>query len=546
MAAQQGSGAGWLRSAVEAGEIHTVRLSFADRLGGWRGKRIPAALFLVRLDQPAGFCDGMIVCDVQCGVHESTPFSNYATGYPDLHVIPDPGRIHPVGWVPGEAYVFGVPAGRDHRPLAVVQRGGGGQRAWLQRRSDGVGERGPEPGAFTVRLAVGDPYDTALASVVTKSALKETARRRGLYATFMTRPPGSHAPSLLTVRALLPDGAADCVTAQLTALAAKARPLLQPSVNAFKAGTPAVTLAGIRRRRHRAGRIQRGRPGDGGGGAAGHRRRTAGARAAEGGSRSGDSGCVVCYVGARVLRLGRAAGPQPLGDGPAGLGVRGELGGAAAHRGHAVRGRGDRLGDRPVLGRIMTAARHAARGWNDLVWIDLAGRPRVVRMAAADDVPAPEVDALAAADQATLLRWYTRQIARRAGLDATFMAKPWTDQAGNGMHVHQSVWRDGSNLFGDGAGGLSAARRQYVAGLLEQMGALALFGSPTPNAYHRRGRLLLLPHGRLLGVGEPDAGGACHHRDGYCCPGGAAGRGTRPLRALHQSRPGTRRLGKPA
>ncbi len=134
----------------------------------------------------------------------------------------------------------------------------------------------------------------------------------------------------------------------------------------------------------------------------------------------------------------------------------------------------------------MTAARHAALGWIDLVRIDLAGRPRVVRMPAADDVPAQEVDALAAADQATLLNWHTRKIARLSGLDVTFMAKPWSDQAGNGMHVHQSVWRDGSNLFGDGAGGLSAAGRQYVTGLLEHMGALAVFGSPTPNAYHRR------------------------------------------------------------
>ncbi len=95
-------------------------------------------------------------------------------------------------------------------------------------------------------------------------------------------------------------------------------------------------------------------------------------------------------------------------------------------------------------------------------------------------------DALAAADQATLLRWYLRQIARRAGLDATFMAKPWTDQAGSGMHVHQSAWRDGRNIFADGTGGLSTTGRFYVAGLLQHMAELALFGSGTPNAYHRR------------------------------------------------------------
>ncbi len=300
MAARRGAGPEWLRAAVEAGEIHTVRLSFADRLGGWRGKRIPARQFLSRLDQPVGFCDGMIVCDVQCGVHESTPFSNYSTGYPDLHVIPDLDRIHPVGWVPGEAYVFGVPADRDHRPLAVapaevlrraadrltaavgevkvgtalsgrlmrspneqapVSDAGDPDSRWSSVGAavgalSGSGvlvesvRADPEPGAFTVRLAATDPCGAALASVVTKSALKETARQHGLHATFMTRPPRSRAPSLLTVRTLMSAGsllpatlAAGSAAAQLTALAAEARALLQPSVNAFKAGTPAVTLA---------------------------------------------------------------------------------------------------------------------------------------------------------------------------------------------------------------------------------------------------------------------------------------------------------------
>ena len=250
MAAGRGAGPEWLRAAVEAGEIHTVRLSFADRLGGWRGKRIPATLFLDRLDQPMGFCDGMIVCDVQCGVHESTPFSNYFTGYPDLHVIPDPSRIHPVGWVPGEAYVFGVPSDRDHRPLAValaeVLRRAAGRLAPVigevevgtslsgrlmrspneQAPVGDAGDRdsrwssvgaavsalgrsgvrvesvsaGLEPGGFTVRLAAIDPCGAvrcgaALASIVTKSALEETARQRGLHATFMTRPPARGRPA---------------------------------------------------------------------------------------------------------------------------------------------------------------------------------------------------------------------------------------------------------------------------------------------------------------------------------------------------------------
>lgn len=94
-------------------------------------------------------------------------------------------------------------------------------------------------------------------------------------------------------------------------------------------------------------------------------------------------------------------------------------------------------------------------------------------------------EALRAADRATLLRLLVRLFARQAGVDATFMAKPWTDQAGNGMHVHQSLWRDGRNIFYEG-GRLSALGRNYAAGVLEHTVEFALFGCSTPNAYHRR------------------------------------------------------------
>ena len=93
--------------------------------------------------------------------------------------------------------------------------------------------------------------------------------------------------------------------------------------------------------------------------------------------------------------------------------------------------------------------------------------------------------ALAAADRATLMRSLVRVLARKAGMGVTFMAKPWTDEAGNGMHVHQSLWREGRNAFSEN-GGLSQLARHYAAGLLSRIREFALLGSPTPNAYHRR------------------------------------------------------------
>ncbi len=62
----------------------------------------------------------MIVCDVQCGVIEETPFTNYSTGYPDLHVTFDARDARPMGWRPREAYVFGVPCDHGGAALSVA------------------------------------------------------------------------------------------------------------------------------------------------------------------------------------------------------------------------------------------------------------------------------------------------------------------------------------------------------------------------------------------------------------------------------------------
>jgi glutamine synthetase len=93
---------------------------------------------------------------------------------------------------------------------------------------------------------------------------------------------------------------------------------------------------------------------------------------------------------------------------------------------------------------------------------------------------------LAAADQAVLVRLFTGVLARRGGLDATFLAKPWSDQSGSGVHVHQSLWRDEVNVFFGGEDELSEQGLSYLAGLLASMPEFALLGSPTPNGYHRR------------------------------------------------------------
>ncbi|MEZ5078021.1 MAG: glutamine synthetase family protein [Solirubrobacterales bacterium] len=95
-------------------------------------------------------------------------------------------------------------------------------------------------------------------------------------------------------------------------------------------------------------------------------------------------------------------------------------------------------------------------------------------------------DLLSAADQAALARLFTAVIARRHGLDATYLSKPWTDGSSSGVHVHQSLWREGRNEFFEPPEALSPTGRSYLAGLLGSVADFALLGSPTPNGFHRR------------------------------------------------------------
>jgi glutamine synthetase len=95
-------------------------------------------------------------------------------------------------------------------------------------------------------------------------------------------------------------------------------------------------------------------------------------------------------------------------------------------------------------------------------------------------------DALVAADQAMMLRRAIRSVARGHGLLATFMAKPFGDLAGNGMHMHCSlVDGQGNNAFDDGTDFGNELLRQAVAGCLATMADSMLLFAPNLNSYRR-------------------------------------------------------------
>jgi glutamine synthetase len=88
------------------------------------------------------------------------------------------------------------------------------------------------------------------------------------------------------------------------------------------------------------------------------------------------------------------------------------------------------------------------------------------------------------------LMWYkyvVKNIARRHGMTATFMPKPLFGDNGSGMHVHQSVWKRGGNVFYDANGyaQISQTAKYYIGGLLKHAPALLAFCAPTTNSYRR-------------------------------------------------------------
>ena len=95
-------------------------------------------------------------------------------------------------------------------------------------------------------------------------------------------------------------------------------------------------------------------------------------------------------------------------------------------------------------------------------------------------------DALKAADDAWLFKMAVRGIARKHGFAASFMAKPYPGQPGNGLHTHFSVLdKDGRNIFDDGTDKGTPEMLQAVGGLLQAMPASTLIFAPHFNSYRR-------------------------------------------------------------
>jgi glutamine synthetase len=105
------------------------------------------------------------------------------------------------------------------------------------------------------------------------------------------------------------------------------------------------------------------------------------------------------------------------------------------------------------------------------------------------EISTPHAEALRGADEQLLVRETIRGVATRHGLVASLAPKPWPDNAGNGCHIHFSLWDTDAewNRFHDSSAPdlLSAEARSFIAGVLAHLPGLCGLTAPSFNSYHR-------------------------------------------------------------
>lgn len=124
-------------------------------------------------------------------------------------------------------------------------------------------------------------------------------------------------------------------------------------------------------------------------------------------------------------------------------------------------------------------------------------------------------DPMSMADQAFMFKRTVRQAAMRHGVYATFMAKPYSEEPGSAMHIHQSIVdiKTGRNLFSDPEGNDTALFMSHLAGLQKYLPAAMPLIAPNVNSYRRLTRFMSAPinlhwarENRTAGLRVPESG----------------------------------------
>lgn len=124
-------------------------------------------------------------------------------------------------------------------------------------------------------------------------------------------------------------------------------------------------------------------------------------------------------------------------------------------------------------------------------------------------------EAMNVADQLFLFKRLARHVAKRHGLFVTFMAKPYADQSGSSIHLHQSVVdrKTGANIFADAAGEDTDQFRHYIGGLQAHLPSAMPLLAPYTNSYNRFEAFMSAPtnthwgrENRTVGLRVPSSG----------------------------------------
>lgn len=124
-------------------------------------------------------------------------------------------------------------------------------------------------------------------------------------------------------------------------------------------------------------------------------------------------------------------------------------------------------------------------------------------------------DPMSMADQAFMFKRTVRQAAMRHGVYATFMAKPYSEEPGSAMHIHQSIVdiKTGRNLFSDPEGNDTTLFMSHLAGLQKYLPAAMPLIAPNVNSYRRLTRFMSAPinlhwarENRTAGLRVPESG----------------------------------------
>ncbi len=94
-------------------------------------------------------------------------------------------------------------------------------------------------------------------------------------------------------------------------------------------------------------------------------------------------------------------------------------------------------------------------------------------------------DGLGNADGVQTAKMVTKTDSLMEGVVSTFMPKPFPDEAGSGLHIHQYLTKDGENIFADPDEGVSEFLVHFVGGIMEHVDAMTAFLNPVTNSYKR-------------------------------------------------------------